>query len=246
MGRNEERLVGVSAVLAAIRRRPESITRFFLREDRVPVFRDYLAVRAAARLKYEVVGDQALEKLSESTHHEGVCAILGAREPMTLPELMAERPAVIVALEGVKNPHNLGAIVRTAAHFGVGGVLLREDDAPLSTAAMRIAEGGGEEVPVLRGRDLVVAVDRLRDAGYTAVATSSHEPGTQSLYATKLPSPIVWIFGSEAEGVSPDLLQSTDLLVAIPGSGAVESLNVGNAAAVCLGETWRQRTAKRA
>jgi len=144
----------------------------------------------------------------------------------------------VLALENVSNPHNLGAIMRSAAHFGVKGVLLPDPDLLFSGAAARVAEGGAEALYPIAANDFAQALSSFRKAGYALVTTSSHRG--HSLYQTPLPDKVVIVFGEEQSGVSKKVAAMGDVPVNIPGTGAVESLNVSVATALILGEWWRQ------
>jgi TrmH RNA methyltransferase len=241
----EIKLCGLQACLAVYRRRPQDIVRVYLEQSRLAELKTMLAWCAKERKAYHVVTTDDLAKLTQSTHHEGICLLV--REAPVLhwqAWLQREREAtgarVALLLENVGNPHNLGAIVRVAAHFGVTGVLLtgRKGSLPtLSPAVHRTAEGGLESVPVVRIGTLDEALASLREVGYTLVGTSSHAP--DSLYVGELPARSVFLFGAEAEGLSPALLKACDRQVAIPGTGEVESLNVACATSVVLAEYRR-------
>jgi TrmH RNA methyltransferase len=152
------------------------------------------------------------------------------------------KPALLVWLDGVGNPHNFGAVLRSAANFGVHGLILaRESALNLSGAAMRVAEGGAEAVPIAQtvpGEDVFGA---LRNAEVSVAATVPREG--ESLYAAILPKRIVFVLGAEGGGLRPALIDRADLHLTIPGSGAVESLNVAASAAVLFGEYYRQQVA---
>jgi TrmH RNA methyltransferase len=136
----------------------------------------------------------------------------------------------------------LGAILRSAAHFGVAGLLLpKESPLALSGAAARVAEGGADQVPMVRMGRADNSLAQLESAGFAAVATVVR--GGQPLYGTALPERLLLVMGAEQAGIDPALAQAAGLRVAIPGTGAVESLNVAAATAVFLGEWWRQRHA---
>lgn len=243
MATKQERIVGVNAVRAVIAHRPDSITRVYLREDLVPVFGEFLRERARQHHEYHVVDDASLERLSESTHHEGVCFFAAPRRTRTVEDLAKATGArTAVLLEGVKNPHNLGAIMRVAAHFGVDAIVVQRGDIALSSAALRTAEGGGEAVQLVIADSLPRALDTLKNAKFFALATSSHENGAVSLFDTTVPTRAVWMFGSETNGLSRDLMSRAQQLVMIAGTGEVESLNVATAAAVCL--SWGYAQAK--
>ena len=239
----EQRLYGVNACLAVFAKRPEAIRKVWLVETRMPKLKAVLAFCVKHRVGYTVAGDEDLERLSGSAHHEGVCfAVLPAAELSLSAWLrdLPRGPAVALWLDGVGNPHNFGAILRSAAHFGVAGALLPKDsELSLSGAAARIAEGGAEQVPMLRLGRSDNAVAQLQSAGFVLAVTVVR--GGSALYSTTLPERLVLVIGAEQLGVTEELARAASLRLAIPGSGRVESLNVGAAAAVFLGEYWRQR-----
>jgi TrmH RNA methyltransferase len=243
----EQRIYGLNACLALFAKRPEAIRKVWLLDSRIPKLKAVLAWCVQHRIGYTLVQPEDLEKLSGSAHHEGVCfGALPAEEGnlsdwlRTLPA----GPAVALWLDGVGNPHNLGAILRSAAHFGAGAVLLpRTSELALSGAAARVAEGGAEAVPIVRlGRE-DNALAQLASAGFGIAATVVR--GGTPLYATRLPERLVWVLGAEQAGVGADVAQRASIRVGIPGTGAVESLNVASAAAVLLGEWWRQQGPRR-
>ncbi|HVT33036.1 MAG TPA: TrmH family RNA methyltransferase [Rhodanobacteraceae bacterium] len=244
----ELRLYGLNACLAAFARRPGDLRKVYLDETRIAILKPVLAWCVKHRLGYRIVESSDLEKLTGSRHHEGVCFEMLRAAPLDLAALIAAEPrapeaSLLLWLDGVGNPHNLGALLRSAAHFGVGGVVVPASSAlDVSGAAARVAEGAAEHVALARTSDGPRARDALRAAGYALAATVPREGA--SLYDTKLPSRLVAIFGAEREGMSDALIESADLRLTIPGSGAIESLNVAATAAVVLGEYWRQLHAR--
>jgi TrmH RNA methyltransferase len=235
--RDEMKIHGRHACRALFERRPTSIVRVYLTAELTKPFGDLLSGCAAHRLPYKVVTPEELEKLTESKHHEGICIVAMPRPARPLPEILRGRePAVLVALAEVGNPHNLGAILRIGAHFGARAAIVAGKG--VSPAAYRTSQGGAEAVEVVGVPDLAAALDTCRKSGFVVCATSSHEG--RDLYAEKLPPRAVVLLGAEGEGVPRPLLQKADLILRIPGTGAVESLNVAAAAGVILGELWRQ------
>jgi len=198
---------------------------------------------AANRKAYHVVDEAELVKASGTEHHGGVCFIIKKRSGISVQQWVdqAEAEDCVLALEDVGNPHNLGAMMRSCAHFGVKGVLL--DDAAIieSGAAIRTAEGGAEHVQAITGDSIIGALDAFRKAGYSIVTTSSHE-GTP-LFKAELPKKMVLVLGQERDGLSDAALSSADMSVSIQGTGNVESLNVSVATGVLLAEWWRQNKA---
>lgn len=240
----ELRLYGVNACLANFARRPEALRKVYLLESRIPQFKAVLAHCVQNKLGYRVVEEQDLAKLTSSAHHEGICFdVLPAAEE-NLSDWLQHLPAgpcVAIWLDGVGNPHNLGAILRSAAHFGVAAVLLPKGDAiGLSGAAARVAEGGAEQVAIVRMGRSENAVAQLKSAGFQLAATLVR--GGQSLYKTKMPSRLVLVMGAEQMGVDKELSAVANLLIGIPGTGHVESLNVSAATAVILSEWKRQQS----
>jgi RNA methyltransferase, TrmH family len=238
----ELRLYGLNAVRAVFARRPQAIRKLYLAEARIPQLQPLLKWCVAHRVGYRVVDDADLQKLAASAHHEGVIAEVLREEPQPMSSWLRELPAgpcCALWLDGVGNPHNLGAILRSAAHFGVAAVLIPKHSAlALSGAAARVAEGGAEAVPFVRMGREDNAMAQLRGAGFALVATVVR--GGDDAFVAKLPQRIVYVLGAEGEGMDTELANACDLRVSIRGSGAVESLNVAAATAVLLAE-WARR-----
>lgn len=241
--RDEElRLHGLNAVRAMFARRPSALRKLYLAESRIPQLQPVLKWCVAQRIGYRVVAEADLHKLAGSAHHEGVVADVVREAPLALSSWLRDLPdgpCCALWLDGVGNPHNLGAILRSAAHFGISAVLLpKASTLALSGAAARVAEGGAEAVPFVRlGRE-DNSLAQLRGAGFTLAATVVR--GGDDLFAARLPARLVYIMGAEGEGMSPALAAACDLRLSIPGTGAVESLNVAAATAVLLA-AWRSR-----
>ncbi len=241
----EIKICGAHACHAVAERRPEDVRRVYITEAMMPNFGGFLRWCASQRLAYHVVEEQELERLMNSVHHGGVAFIVRQPPPPTLGALLHrlrsdERttPRLLLYLDNVQNPHNLGAIVRVAAHFGADGVLIAGEGRGMSTAMTRTAEGGAEfidVIPVALGQRPLIT---LRNAGFTLAATTSH--GRDSLYGGGLPPRTVIMLGSESHGLAPSVAGLADLTITIPGTGSVESLNVACAAAVLLAEHWRR------
>jgi len=243
-GNDELRLYGWNAVQALFERRPQALRKLYLTEALIPRMQPVLKWCVANRVGYRVVEDGDLNKLAATTHHEGLVADV-LRAPMLeleewLATLPAEAPVLALWLDGVGNPHNFGAILRSAAHFGVAGLLLPPGATlALSGAAARVAEGGAESVPLVRLPALPEAMAQLRAAGLSLAATLVE--GGDDLFATTLPARLVYVMGAEGEGMDRELAQACDHQVSIPGTGAVESLNVASATAVLLAQ-WFGRS----
>jgi len=243
--KSEEMFHGVRACEALFARRPQDIVRVYVAEARRRQFARLTAWCAEHRKGFQVVADENLQRLTGSLHHEGVAILAKQLRRWSLADLLQGIEAgtvsgPLVYLDGVQNPHNLGSILRTAAHFGAGAIVGKAGELPpLSPAAVRVSEGAAEFVPVCDLADPAADLRRLKQAGYAVVVTSSHRG--EPLFAAKLPGKVVLVLGSEGEGVSRGIDAAADLRVQIPGTGAVESLNVAVACAVALAEAWRRR-----
>ena len=242
-GNDELRLFGVNAVLAAFNQRPQALRKLYLLEALIPRLQPLLKWCVANRVGYRVVEDGDLNKLSGTTHHEGVVADVQRAPVSTLAQWLQQLPqgpVLALWLDGVGNPHNLGAILRSAAHFGVAGLLLPENSTlGISGAAARVAEGGAEAVPLVRLPTAAQAVAQLREAGFGLAATLVS--GGENVFSAALPRRLVYVMGAEGEGMDRGLAAQCDQQVSIPGSGAVESLNVASATAVLLAQWARSR-----
>ncbi|WP_343226352.1 TrmH family RNA methyltransferase [Marilutibacter chinensis] len=238
----ELRLYGLNAVRAAFDRRPQALRKLYLAESRIPELQPLLKWCVAHRVGYRVVGEGDLQRLAASQHHEGVVADLLREAPLSLSawlETLPAGPQLALWLDGVGNPHNLGAILRSAAHFGVAAILLpKHSELALSGAAARVAEGGAEAVPMVRLGRPENALAQLRAAGFSLAATVVD--GGDDLFAAALPERLVYVLGAEGEGMDRAFAEACELRLSIPGTGAVESLNVAAAAAVLLA-AWRAR-----
>jgi TrmH RNA methyltransferase len=243
-GNDELRLYGWNAVQALFEHRPQALRKLYLTEALIPRMQPVLKWCVANRVGYRVVEEGDLNKLAATTHHEGLVADV-LRAPMLaldewLATLPAGKPVLALWLDGVGNPHNFGAILRSAAHFGVAGLLLPPDSTlALSGAAARVAEGGAEAVPLVRLPALPEAMAQLRAAGLSLAATLVE--GGDDLFAAALPPRLVYVMGAEGEGMDRALAQDCDHQVSIPGTGVVESLNVASATAVLLAQ-WYGRS----
>ena len=242
---DELRVYGLNACMAVFNTRPDDVRKVYLTQARLGALQPVLAWCVQRRLGYRVVENADLDKLAQTQHHEGVCFEVRRRPLLSLSTLLqklprAPKPVLLVWLDGVGNPHNFGAVLRSAANFGVHGLILaRESALNVSGAAMRVAEGGAEAVPIAQtvpGEDVFGA---LRNAEISVGATVPR--AGESLYSSRLPERLVFVLGAEGGGLPQGLIDRADLHLTIPGSGAVESLNVAASAAVLFGEYYRQR-----
>jgi TrmH RNA methyltransferase len=227
-------ICGLNAVKALFARREEDVLRLFHNGAMRGVAGPYCARMAKSRRPYRMVEDAELAKIAATEHHGGIVAVAKPRVPRILSPEMLPRVPLLLVIDGVGNPHNLGAIARSAAFFGVQAMLLRElpGAAMPSDAAYRTAEGGMEHLELWRTRDLPGALGLLAPH-YRCVATAL-TPDAMPLSALPRDRALAVIVGNEETGVSPEVLRACRRHVRIPGSGVVQSLNVAQAAAVLL------------
>ena len=244
--RDETRIHGVNACRAFFDKRKDDLIRVYLTQERSYEFTDVMKHCVDNRLAYHIIPANELSRAAESEHHEGVCFLIRKRVTLQLEEWLATLPKKgsvrTLAMDQVGNSHNIGAVMRTAAHFGVDAVLISAGAPIHNGSAARTAEGGFESLTLVEYRDHIAAMQALRDNGFDIIATAGD--GDSELYEQKLPKRAVIFFGEEKEGLAQTLLDGADMRLRIPGSGQVQSLNVSCAAAVVLGE-WFRTTRKK-
>jgi len=244
-------LSGFHAVEARLRSAPDSIEIVYVdgarRDGRM---RELKARLAEAQVRSAAVPAERLRGLAGPGPHQGVVAVCrdgapqGAPEP-TLDDLIdALRPgSLLLLLDGVTDPRNLGACIRTAEAAGAQAVIVpRDRSAALSDVAARAAAGAAEAIPLIRVTNLARAMRELRDGGVRLAGAALGAERT--LYDADLgDGPLGWVLGAEGSGLRRLTRENCDLLVSIPLAGTVESLNVAVAAGVCLFESLRRRRA---
>ncbi len=227
-------ICGAQAVGALFARRPDDALRLFYIAAQKPNVGAWCATLAAARKPYRLVDEAELEKVAATSHHGGVAVVAKPRVPAIFDAATPPRGKFLLVLDGVGNPHNLGAIARSAAFFGAPALLIGEGfgAALPSGAAYRTAEGGLEWLDLYRTRDLPAALAALEPHYRTVAASLSR--AAEPLPDLPRDRPIALVLGNEETGCSPEVLAICRRQVRIPGSGRVQSLNVAQAAAVLL------------
>lgn len=201
-----------------------------------------LSLAQRRNVTVRTVSKDQLDMLAPGLRHQGVIAAVTAADyhGEDALELPATPDRLVLVLDGVQDPHNLGACLRTAEAAGVTAVIIPKDRAVgLTPVARKAAAGAAERVPVVAVTNLVRTLTRLKELGYwvTGLAGESDD----SIFQTDLTGPTVIVMGGEGEGMRRLTRETCDKLVRIPMEGKIESLNVSVAAAVCLYESVRQR-----
>ncbi len=230
----EDRICGANAVAALFARRPDAARRLFYTAAAKEVAGPFCAVMAAARRPYRMLDEAEMARAAGSVHHGGVVAVAAPRIVPIIDFVRPPRMGLLLVLDGVSNPHNLGAIARSAAFFGAGGLLFHEagGQAMPSDAAYRTAEGGLEHLELHKTRNLRKALAALEPHYRTVAATLA--PDAMPLQTLPRDRPVALVLGNEERGVSADALAGCRRRVRILGAGPVQSLNVAQAAAVLL------------
>ncbi len=242
-------LVGIHAVRAALKHgasRIVSVQYDARRRDRR--LRELLQAVERAGLKPMVADRALLDRLSDGANHQGVVAeatIPAALDEKALDRLLEKASVpLLLVLDGVTDPHNLGACLRSADGAGVDAVIApRDRSCGLTPVACRVASGAAETVPFVQVTNLVRTLRRLQDRQHVFVVGLAGD-AAQALHGSDLTGPLALVMGSEGEGLRRLTREACDLLLRLPMAGQVESLNVSVAAGVCLYETVRQRSAE--
>ena len=240
-------LLGFHAVRARLRAAPDTITEVWIDQDRRDGrLKALLAELSQAGVQVRPQPTNRLDEKAAGERHQGVLALA---QPRALPDnletlleqsLVSGSPApFFLFLDGVTDPHNLGAILRTADAAGVVAVVAPKDhSAPLSAVAARVAAGAAEQVPYLQVTNLNRAIEKAQDRGYFVWGLDDEAP--QTLYALDLTGPLVMVLGAEGKGLRRLVRSHCDGLVRLPMVGSVSSLNVSVACGVACYERLRQ------
>ena len=233
------RIGGLPAVAALFQRAPERAERLFF-DDRMKAEAAPLCkLMAAARKSFRQVPTDELTKVAGTPLHGGILVVCQPRPPLAFEAVKsfnwAKAKEPLVILDGIGNPHNLGAIARTMAFFGLSKLIVSDHpgQALPSDAAYRVAEGGLEWVDVMVAKGLPKTLERLKPH-YRVVGTAlgSHQP-LDAIFSNN-DNPLALVLGNEEEGLPPPTLAACDGIVTIPGSGRVQSLNVSATAAILI------------
>jgi 23S rRNA (guanosine2251-2'-O)-methyltransferase len=239
-------LFGFHAVTVRLKTAPQSISEIHVDASRRDArMRQFVERVGASGAKLVESDDERLAGLAGTTRHQGVVARV---TPLPLRHSLDEvlddvqGPPLVLVLDGVTDPHNLGACLRVADGAGVHAVVAPKDHAVgLNATVAKVASGAAETVPYLMVTNLARTLTELKERGLRVVGTA--EDASATLYEADLTGPLALVLGAEGPGMRQLTRRHCDELVRIPMQGAVESLNVSVAAGVCLFEAMRQRQA---
>jgi 23S rRNA (guanosine2251-2'-O)-methyltransferase len=240
----ERVIFGFHTVLARLRADPKSVLEVFLDEARKDArARDFAAAVASAGARLMRVSSSRLDGMAGGGRHQGVVArVTAAAQKQTLEELLEglQGPPLLLVLDGITDPHNLGACLRVANAAGAHAVIAPKDHAAgINATVSKVASGAAEITPYFMVTNLARTLADLKERNIWVVG--SDERAERSLFEADLPASIAWVLGAEGAGMRRLTRESCDLLVKIPMGGAVESLNASVAAGICLFESVRRR-----
>jgi 23S rRNA (guanosine2251-2'-O)-methyltransferase len=245
---SNEFIYGIHAVSAVLEKTPDRLIEVFVLKDRqdrrlLPVLNELQRLG----ISIQQMSRQALDKKSQGASHQGMMAKVKPAKTLNEHDLDAlltavEHPLLLV-LDGVTDPHNLGACLRNADAAGVTAVIVPKDkSAPLNATVSKVACGAAESVPLVRVTNLARTMKALQEQGVWFVGTAGE--ATQDIFQSKLTGSLAIVMGAEGDGMRRLTRETCDALVKIPMSGSVSSLNVSVATGICLFEAVRQRLSR--
>lgn len=239
-------IFGFHAIVSRLRQNPDSIKEIFFdtarRDERA---RDLTRLAESQGVRLISCDNTRLTAMAGSARHQGVAANIDAsRSHVNIEDVLdtLTEPALLLVLDGIHDPHNLGACLRVADAFGVHAVIAPKDRAVGLTATVhKVASGAVDAVPYISVTNLARTMRELKQRGISVIGAAADAAG--DLNSTRLDGPIAWVLGGEGKGMRRLTRDTCDRLVSIPMLGCVESLNVSVSAGIFLFETRRQRTA---
>jgi 23S rRNA (guanosine2251-2'-O)-methyltransferase len=206
---------------------------------------ELVSLAQSAQIPVRHIDRDDLDSATDGANHQGVVAwvqMASARSEQDLADILAaaEEPPLLLVLDGVTDPHNLGACLRSADGAGATAVIAPKDKAAgLTPVAVKVASGAAETMPFVQVTNLARTLDTLKEEGIWLVGLSDDAP--RSLYETDLSGPVALVLGNEGSGLRRLTRERCDYLAALPMRGRVESLNVSVASGICLYEVARRR-----
>jgi len=236
-------IYGIHAVDAVIRNQPENVLQVFVQQgrndDRV---KKILSIAQNSGVSVQTISNDKLKEKCPKSRHQGVIAEVrrSSDEAVTLEDLLNREQLLLLILDEVQDPHNIGACLRTADAAGVDAVIVSKNRSPALTAVIRnVASGAAETVPYIMVSNIAQALEKIKESNVWVIGTSGD--ASQTIYQTQVNARMALVMGSEGKGIRRLTAEACDELVSIPMQGSVESLNISVATAVCLFEIRRQQ-----
>ena len=243
LSKSWRQITGTHAVREALKVRPQSIKQAYVQVNltNTPEIKDLLQIFKAKNIKFEEKSEMELSKICAT--HQGAVIFSDYNPSFDYTQEGWEEQSIILALDGVEDPHNLGAILRTSWLMGVDGMIIPQDRAVgLTPTVHKVACGGVEHVEIARINNFSDPFATLKEAGFWVYGLS--HKATKSIYDIAYPEKVIWVLGAEDKGLRTTTERICDELVSIPQASADASYNVSVATAMALAETKRQWTKK--
>jgi len=241
----KEAIAGKNSVLEALRAGRE-INKIFLGENvtRDRVFKEIINIAKVNKIPVQNVAKTKLDDLVETNKHQGIVAMVAVKEYVSMEEIVHSKPLsenpIILMVDGIEDPHNLGAIIRTCDAVDAAGVIIpNRRNVGLTGIVSKASAGAIEYVPVARVTNLAQTIDALKDMGFWVVGCDAK--GEKTIYEVDLKMPLVLVVGGEGKGLSRLVQEKCDFLTRLPMVGNISSLNASVAASICLYEALKQR-----
>lgn len=241
---NKRLIYGFHAVNARLWQNPKSIIDLYVLEEKFDVrTRDVLEKASQENVSVHFVSVERLDKMAKGARHQGVVGFIDASKNHVYLEdvlINLREPAFLLVLDGITDPHNLGACLRTAEAMGVHAVIAPKDKSVgLNATVSKVACGAAEIIPYIVVTNLARTLRQLKEYGIWVVGTDMN--GEADLFHYDIPQSVAWVMGNEGVGMRRLTREHCDALVSIPMFGTVESMNISVSAGMVLSETRRQR-----
>jgi len=241
--KSSEIIYGIHAVEAAIRNQPENILQLFVQQSRNDNrVKKILDIAKNSGVSVQAIGNDKLKEKCPRARHQGLVAEIRTVKSaaVSLEDVLEKESVLLLILDEVQDPHNIGACLRTADAVGVDAVVVSKNRSPSLTPVIRnVASGAAETVPYIMVSNLARTLDKIRNSNVWVMGTSGD--ASQTIYDSKAGHRLALVMGSEGKGMRRLTREACDELISIPMQGSVESLNISVATAVCLYEIRRQQ-----
>ncbi len=239
----EQIIYGINPIREALLTNHPPLHKIFLAKKDKSALRELRKLARGKNIPCKSCPPEVLTKLAQTVHHQGAVAYQGVYTYLTLPELWPKisgpEPNFLALLDGLEDPQNFGSLLRTAAAFGVAGVIIPKDRAVgVTPTVLKVSAGAALHVDVVRVANLARTLEELKEIGFWIVAADHN--GNISLYDMVFPPKVALVIGSEGKGIRPLILSKCDYRVFIPQSDKISSLNAAVAASIFLFEIRRQ------
>jgi 23S rRNA (guanosine2251-2'-O)-methyltransferase len=243
--KSHEIIYGIHAVEAAIRKQPENILQLFVQQGRNDKrIKKIFDIAQNSGVSVQSIANDKLKEKCPKARHQGVVAEVrrSRSSAISLEDVLEKESVLLLILDEVQDPHNIGACLRTADAAGVDAVIVSKNRSPALTPVIRnVASGAAETVPYIMVSNLARAIETIKQSNVWVLGTSGE--CDQTIYDTEVNARLALVMGSEGKGMRRLTREACDELVSIPMQGSVESLNISVATAVCLYEIRRQQNA---